>query len=63
VSFSPSPLTLTLYYKAGFANVIDSHEVVLEYTGKTHATLIEEDLHRRHVPPPSAPVARAQGQR
>ena len=63
VSFSPSPLTLTLYYKVGFANVIDSHEVVLEYTGKTRPTLIDEDLHRRHVPPPPTAVARAQGQR
>jgi radical SAM superfamily enzyme YgiQ (UPF0313 family) len=59
VSFAPSPLTLTLHYKIGFGNVIDSHEVVLEYAGKTHAKLLEEDLHRRQVPPPSARLASA----
>lgn len=59
VSFTPSPLVLSLYYKVGFGNVIDSHEVVLEYAGKTHAKLIEEDLHRKQVPPPSARLASA----
>jgi radical SAM C-methyltransferase len=43
----PRPLQLDLYYKVGFGNVIDSHEVVLEYAGKTQEQLVREEHSRR----------------
>jgi radical SAM superfamily enzyme YgiQ (UPF0313 family) len=47
---APKRLDLTLYFKVGFGDVIDTHELVLEYVGKTRDQLLEEDERRRKAP-------------